>query len=94
MEKEFFSWKFLNTYVGSVTCTSVIVELTKGCVDLLPFHVSTQLLVYVVALTVLLLSKGFTEGLNWQNASLCLLNAALIATTAIGGYEILQGINA
>ncbi len=84
--QEFFTWTMLATYAGAALATGLITQLLKGVgfIDRIP----TRVFSYVVALVVLLAAAYFTGGLTWNSAALCLINAAVVALAAQGGYEI------
>lgn len=86
MTNEFFSWEYLLTFAGAMVATGVLTQFLKDVVDKL-LHIPTQLLAYLIALTVLMLASWFTGVLTLSGAVLNLFNAALIATAASGTVD-------
>ena len=83
----FFDWSYLATYSGAVAAVVFIVQFLKLPVDRLG-HVPTRVLVYAVSLAVLLLAQIFTiEAFTAEVVVLAMLNAVLVAFTAMGVYE-------
>jgi len=82
-----FSWEYLATIAGATLATMLIVQLLKLPLDKV-WRIPTRIVVYVIALSIMLLSTHFTIGLTWSNAGLAAVNAVIVALAAIGGYEI------
>ncbi|MEG2623089.1 MAG: hypothetical protein RSC06_09335 [Clostridia bacterium] len=87
---EFLTWETLATYAGALSAVMVLTHLTKG----LGFfkRVPTQLWSYVLALCVLLPAYYFTGRLSADSAVLALLNGAVVALAANGGYDAISSI--
>lgn len=81
------TWEQLATIGGAAMATMLIVQLLK-----LPFDkvwkIPTRIIVFVIAFVVLILSTYFTQGLSWNTALLTVINAVIVALTAMGGYEL------
>lgn len=91
---EFFDWGYLGTFAGAVVGVSLLTEITKN----IPFikKIPTQLWSYVLALFILTCSaifgSGITAGGLTDKFFLVLINAAMVALAANGGYEALKRI--
>ena len=90
MDVTFFSWASLGTFAGALAAVMLITELIKET-PLLK-KVPTQLVSWVLGTAVLVLAHVFTDGLDWQKAALCILNGALVALAANGGYAAVKRI--
>ena len=81
------SWEQLATIGGAAMATLLIVQLLK-----LPFDkvwkIPTRIIVFVISFIVLGLATYFTTGLDWNTALLTVINAVIVALTAMGGYEL------
>lgn len=81
------TWEQLATIGGAAMATMLIVQLLK-----LPFDkvwkIPTRIIVFVIAFVVLILATYFTQGLSWNTALLTVINAVIVALTAMGGYEL------
>lgn len=81
------SWESLGTMAGATAATLMIVQLIKAPLDRI-WKLPTRLVVYLVALTLLLAAQGFTAGLDAQGIALSAVNAAMVALSAYGSYEV------
>lgn len=90
MDVTFFSWSSLGTFAGALAAVMLITELVKD-VPLLK-KVPTQLVSWVLGTAVLVLAHVFSDGLDWQRGALCILNGALVALAANGGYAAVKRI--
>ena len=81
------SWEQLATIGGAAMATLLIVQLLK-----LPFDkvwkIPTRIIVFVISFIILGLATYFTQGLDWNIALLTVINAVIVALTAMGGYEL------
>lgn len=81
------TWEQLATIGGAAMATMLIVQLLK-----LPFDkvwkIPTRIIVFVIAFVVLILATYFTQGLSWNTSLLTVINAVIVALTAMGGYEL------
>ena len=81
------SWDQLATIGGAAMATMLIVQLLKLPLDKV-WKIPTRIIVFVIAFVVLILATYFTEGLSWNTALLTIINAVIVALTAMGGYEL------
>lgn len=81
------TWEQLATISGAAMATMLIVQLLKLPLDKV-WKIPTRIIVFLIAAVIMLLAMHFTQGLNWNNAVLTLLNAVIAALTAMGGYEL------
>ena len=81
------TWEQLATIGGAALATMLIVQLLKLPLDKV-WKIPTRIIVFVIAFTVLILATYFTDGLSWNTALLTVINAVIVALTAMGGYEM------
>lgn len=81
------SWAQLATIGGAAMATMLIVQLLKLPLDKV-WKIPTRIIVFVIAFIVLGLATYFTQGLDWNVALLTIINAVIVALTAMGGYEL------
>ena len=81
------SWSQLATIGGAAMATMLIVQLLKLPLDKV-WKIPTRIIVFVIAFVVLILATYFTQGLSWNTALLTVINAVIVALTAMGGYEL------
>lgn len=81
------TWEQLATIGGAAMATMLIVQLLKLPLDKV-WKIPTRIIVFVIAFVVLILATYFTQGLSWSNSLLTVINAVIVALTAIGGYEL------
>ena len=81
------TWEQLATIGGAAMATMLIVQLLKLPLDKV-WKIPTRIIVFIIAAIVLTLATYFTQGLTWNNALLTLINAVIVALTAMGGYEL------
>ena len=84
---EFYTWEILGTYAGATVFVALITQLTKGIpyVDRIP----TRVWSYLVALVTLTAATLFTTGWDTSAVALNIVNAAMVALAAQGGYDVL-----
>lgn len=82
-----YTWETLGTMAGATAATLMIVQLIKAPLDKI-WKIPTRLAVYAVALVILLAAQAFTGRLNAQGVALALVNAAMVALSAYGSYEL------
>ncbi len=87
---EVYTWTSLGTMAGATAATLMIVQLIKAPLDRI-WKIPTRLVVYVVALLLLLAAQGFGGGLTVETAALSVVNAAMVALSAYGSYEVAFG---
>ena len=81
------SWEQLATIGGAAMATLLIVQLLKLPLDKV-WKIPTRIIVFVIAFVVLILATYFTQGLSWNTALLTVINAVIVALTAMGAYEM------
>lgn len=81
------TWEQLATIGGAAMATMLIVQLLKLPMDKV-WKIPTRIIVFVIAFVVLILATYFTQGLSWNTALLTVINAVIVALTAMGGYEL------
>lgn len=81
------TWAQLATIGGAAMATMLIVQLLKLPLDKV-WKIPTRIIVFVIAFIVLILATYFTQGLTWNTALLTVINAVIVALTAMGGYEM------
>lgn len=83
----FLSWPTLATFSGAVAAVVFLVQFLKVPLDKL-VKMSTRIVVYAVSFAVLLLAKVFSgEAFGVDMVALCLVNAVLVALSAMSLYE-------
>lgn len=81
------TWEQLATIGGAALATMLIVQLLKLPLDKV-WKIPTRIIVFVISFVVLTLATYFTQGLEWNTALLTVINAVIVALTAMGGYEL------
>ena len=81
------TWDQLATIGGAALATLLIVQLLKLPLDKV-WKIPTRIVVFLIAFVVLILATYFTQGLSWNDALLTVINAVIVALTAIGAYEL------
>ena len=81
------TWEQLATIGGAAMAVMLIVQLLKLPLDKV-WKIPTRIVVFVISAIVLTLATYFTKGLSWDTALLTLINAVIVALTAMGGYEL------
>lgn len=81
------SWEQLATIGGAAMATMLIVQLLKLPLDKV-WKIPTRIIVFIISFIVLGLATYFTQGFTWNTALLTVINAVIVALTAMGGYEL------
>lgn len=81
------TWEQLATIGGAAMATLLIVQLLKLPLDKV-WKIPTRIVVFFIAFVVLILATYFTQGLTWNTALLTVINAVIVALTAMGAYEL------
>ena len=81
------TWEQLATIGGAALATLLIVQLLKLPLDKV-WKIPTRIVVFFIAFVVLILATYFTQGLSWNDALLTVINAVIVALTAMGAYEL------
>ena len=83
----FFDWSYLATYSGAIAAVVFIVQFIKLPLDKLR-HIPTRMIVYAISVLILLAAQYFTlHALEPEAIVLALLNAVIVAFSAMGLYE-------
>lgn len=88
----FFSWEYLATYSGAMVATGFVTHFLKQI--LANYKIPTEIISWVVGVTLLLLAFYFTGQLTVSNAVLTVLNGMLLAAAtsgAVSGSRALSG---
>ena len=88
---ELFNWTMLGTYAGCTAAVGVITQFIKGLGVL--SRIPTQLVSYVLALALMLLSAAFSGGLTVEGAVLTVFNAVVVSLASNGGYSAVERIS-
>ena len=80
------TWEYLVTVAGASLMTLLIVQFIKAPLDKV-WKVPTAFVAYMIALAILVAAHAMTSGMNANTFLLCLLNAFIAATSAMGMYE-------
>ena len=81
------TWDQLATIGGAALATMLIVQLLKLPLDKV-WKIPTRIVVFFISFVVLILATYFTQGLSWNDALLTVINAVIVALTAMGAYEL------
>ena len=81
------TWEQLATIGGAAMATLLIVQLLKLPLDKV-WKIPTRIIVFVISFIVLILATYFTKGLSWNTALLTVINAVIVALTAMGAYDL------
>lgn len=82
-----YTWAYLGTIAGATVVVLLIVQYTKTLIDKI-VNFPTRLYVYILALGIMLAAKAATSGMGLSDIPLVALNAVVVATSAIGSYEL------
>ena len=86
--ESFFTWADLASYAGATMAVLIITQFTKELPGIV--KIPTRLWAYVI---ILILGTVFTVSpISAQDILLCIINAVLVATAAIGGYHSLADV--
>lgn len=80
------TWEYLITVAGASLMTLLIVQYIKAPLDKI-WKLPTAFVAYVIALAILVAAHAMTHGMDMNTFLLCLLNAFIAATSAMGMYE-------
>ena len=80
------TWEYLVTIAGASLMTLLIVQFIKAPLDKL-WKVPTAFVAYMIALAILIAAHTMTVGMSVNTVLLCVLNAFIAATSAMGMYE-------
>jgi hypothetical protein len=82
-----YTWHSLGTTAGAAAAVLMIVQLIKAPLDRV-WKLPTRLVAYMVAFILLLAAQHFTGGLSMESVMLAAVNAAMVALSAYGAYEV------
>lgn len=82
---ELFTWEMLATLAGATAAVFIFVQLTKGFV---PIWIPVRIYAWALAWGILTLAAFVLGSFSWPIALLNLFNGAIVALTAMGGYEV------
>lgn len=82
-----YTWEEIATVPGAIAATLLIVQYLKLPLDRV-WKIPTRWLVLVIALGLMVLARGMTQGLKWIDMPLLIVNALVVALAAMGAYEI------
>lgn len=83
----FFDWAGMGTMAGAVAAVLIIVQYIKAPLDKV-WKIPTRVVVYVIAFMLLMAADIVAGAVSWERTVLVLLNAFLVATSAMGAYEM------
>lgn len=87
MLDDFMTPEILTTFTGLVLATALIVQFTKSIVKNKFGDVAVRLYTWIIAL---ILTFAFAKsGQGYEGIVLTVINSILVATSAMGGYEII-----
>lgn len=87
---ELFTWQMLGTYAGCTAAVGLITEFIKG-IGVLK-RIPTQLVSYVLALILMMLSAAFMGGITVDSAVLTVFNAVVVSLASNGGYSAVERV--
>ena len=83
----FFTWEYLASFAGCVLATGILTEFLKKALH----GVSAQVISYVIALVILVVSQLATGTLkSWDVAVLDVINAVVVSLAANGAYDAID----
>ena len=85
MKKKIGSLVFLVLLFPALAVAEALVEVAT---EVVASEIPTRIIVFFIAFVVLILATYFTQGLSWNTALLTVINAVIVALTAMGGYEL------
>jgi hypothetical protein len=85
-----YTWEQIATIPGAIAATLLIVQYLKLPLDR-AWKIPTRWLVLVIAFGLLTLARGMTQGLQWIDLPLLVINAFVVALAAMGAYEVSFG---
>ena len=89
--ESFFTWADLASYAGATLAVLIITQFTKELPGIV--KIPTRLWAYILSVVILILGTVFTASpIGAQDILLCIINAVLVATAAIGGYHTVADI--
>ncbi|MBP5207508.1 MAG: hypothetical protein J6330_03520 [Clostridia bacterium] len=89
----FLSLGSLLSYGGSVTAVCALTQILKPLLSRLPFRVGARAVSYVTALCVMIAAALLSGKREAADYVLCFVNAALVALSANGGYDLAKALS-
>ncbi len=86
MDMTEFTWESLATLGGAAAATLLIVQFLKAPLDKV-WKIPTRWLAWLIAFVILLAANIVTNGFQWNNVPLLIVNAFLVTFAAMGAYE-------
>ena len=86
-ETGFFSWAGMGTMAGTVAAVLIIVQYIKAPLDKI-WKIPTRVVVYIIAFMLLMATEVVAGTISWESVGLVILNAFMVATSAMGTYEM------
>lgn len=83
----FLTWEFLGTMAGAVFATTLIIQFCKFPLDKV-WKIPTRFVVYILALLILFAVEFVTGKVTIDKSILIIFNAIIVATSAMGTYDI------
>lgn len=87
-EENGYGWGYLGTIAGATAAVLLIVQYSKAGIDKIG-HIPTRLYVYVLAVLILFAAKFLGGKFYVGDIPLILLNSVMVATAAMGSYEVM-----
>lgn len=87
VEPAAYTWAQLATIIGATAATLLIVQYVKLPLDKV-WKIPTRAIVYGISLVIMTAAQAFTKGLEVADVPLLIFNAFLVATSAMGTYEV------
>ena len=90
MSEQFLTWEMLGSYSGTLGMVLILTQLTKE----LPVikKIPTRLYCYLISVIVMVFAAIFSGSTGVSELVLVFFNAAIVALSANGGYDALNGI--
>jgi hypothetical protein len=82
-----FTWDYILSLPGSIAAVLLIIQFTKAPLDKVG-KIPTRWFVLILAVVVQLLATAYTTGLTPAGIPLLCFNAFIVATSAMGTYEL------
>ena len=81
----FFTWEYLATYSGAMVATGFITHFLKQFLS--KYNIPTEIIAWMVGVSLLMLAFYFTGQLTVSNAVLTILNGMLLAAATSGAVS-------
>jgi hypothetical protein len=84
---EFFSWETLVTSAGATAFVLLVCQFTKVPLDRV-WKIPTRLFVFILSVLTMVIANVFLGSLTVPGFALSIFNAFIVATAAMGAYEL------